>query len=302
MFAACLLSFSSAAAPGDQLVQTDVEVLPLDASWDWLIIQGPSGVQLDPVGQDPDFLQTWTTPAYNGPAFRSDIAPLSYGGIDHFDSSTDPRLHGTVMVNPPPIAGSRNTVYFRKMIHLPGALSNATLEFLVDDGLILYVDGVRWISHNMAPNSSSAFTQMAELFGTEWATTTVASDSQGLALPSLAAGPHLICASVHNQMGGSSDIGFMLRITGDLTMPVVVPPLPELTSAPAPPSTDGSPRIFLSAKNLDPAASYFPQSSSDMIHWFPLGSFPPMPARTAFTLDVSAAAERRYYRMVYQRP
>src|SRR5689334_6548407 len=106
------LCLSAAPVSGEE-----TEVVPFNAVWQWLMIfPGGPGMLVDPSAVDPDFLTTWTTPAYNGPEFQSGPAPLSYGGLTFLLNGNGPL--GTDL--PVPDAGSRGTVYFRTTFNLAG--------------------------------------------------------------------------------------------------------------------------------------------------------------------------------------
>jgi hypothetical protein len=262
----------------------EVEVLPFDAMWDWLMILQPgSSAQVDPVLADPDFLETWTTSAYEGPAFERGAAPLSYGGITFLMSGNAPP--GTEMMAP--AAGTRGTVYFRTAFDLTGDLTDAKLEVLVDDGFILYLDGVRWTAMNMPPGATSAFSQLAAVVADE------ASLSILLTGTTIPRGHHTLHISVHNANFVSTDLGFMLRLTGDLH-PV---PNPTLKAEAAAPSIDGSPRFKLRAQGLNPEAAVVVEESSDLTHWTPLFTSPPAAGRSEFALDLPAIAGRKFFRL-----
>ena len=260
-------------------------MVPFDAMWDWLMILQPgSNAQVDPVSVDPDFLQTWTTPSYNGPAFARDPAPLSYGGVDFLMNPSAPP--GTLLNTP--AGGTRGTVYCRTTIDLPGELTNIKLETIVDDGFLLYVDGVQWASMNMRPGATSAFGEMAVAAGNETALSIL---HPGTSLPP---GRHTLHLSMHNNSVASTDLGFMLRLTGDLLRT----PVPTLTAEASAPSLDGSPRLLLRAKDLNPSAAAIVQMSTDLSQWLPLFESPPAPQRTELSLDLPASARRRFFRLV----
>jgi hypothetical protein len=290
--AALLLSLAPVRAAEGEL-QVGAVVLPFDTIWEWLMILDPGGFQMNPALVDADFYETWKTPAYNGPAFQASPAPLSYGVVDALMTAGMPL--GTMM--PLPAVGSRATVYCRTTLDLPGELTNVTLEFVADDGFLLDVDGVRWISRNMAAGTTGKFTEMAAIVGNEFALMSTTETDEFQPLPSLAAGRHTIHLSLHNSSFGSSDLGFALRMSGDLLLPPPLPPPPTLAAVSSGPSIDGTPRVLLTAKNLDPATAYIAQSSTDLVHWVPAGIFPAAEERTEFTLDVPATAGSRYFRL-----
>jgi hypothetical protein len=291
-FAAALWLSSASTGAQESQVTTGVEILPFDAVWEWLmILQFTPEVQMDPATLDPDFLDTWTTPAYDGPSFSSGPGPLRYGEMDILlPGSGFAHPQGTVMFNPP--TQSRGTVYCRTTFNIPAELTNVRLEFVVDDGFILYVDGVRRFSFNMGANATSAFAERAVTQSDESTLSTLTTTLDGTPLPPLSPGQHTLHLSLHNQSFVSGDLGLLLRITGDLTRA-----FPSLTASVSPPSTDGTPRLLLEAKHLDPSTTFFVEVSDDLTHWSPTYSFPGDGERTKFTLDVPAVAGRRYFRL-----
>ncbi|HWB04238.1 MAG TPA: hypothetical protein VG796_14515 [Verrucomicrobiales bacterium] len=265
----------------------EAEVLAFDATWEWLMVfQQGTAAQRDPVSVDPDFLQTWTTADYNGPAFQPDQAPLSYGTIDLLASGTVPA--GTSLITPE--QGTRFTVYCRTTFDLPGELTNPKLDFLIDDGFILYVDGVQRFSFNMPAGATSAFTQLASVAGNEQLIT---SADLSAALPLLSPGRHTLHLSMHNSSVASTDLGFMLSLTGDLRRIFA----PTLTSEPTIPSLDGSPRFKLRAQNLDPAVAVTLETSSDLKTWTAAFTSPASSGRSEFAVDVPATDRRQYFRL-----
>lgn len=267
------------------------EVLPFNAAWEWLMVMAPDGSQLDPVLVDADFLETWTMPLYDGPAFQPGTAPFCYGTVDLFETGAIPPV--TRLPAPVPSV-SGGTVYFRTTLDLAAELTNMRLEFLVDDGFILYIDGVPLCSRNMHDGAGSSFRELTRIAVTppqESVVHSLTTDEHGLPLRSLLPGRHTIHLSLHSQVPVNSDMGFMLRILGEV--PAV------LTSGPAPPSSDGSPRLLLTARHLDPAIAYTVETSTDLTTWAPAGFFPPAEARSQAALDVPAVAGRRFFRLAW---
>lgn len=276
-----------AAAPAHAEV---VEILAFDAAWEFLMILAPETfIQMDPASLDGNFLSTWTTAAYHGPPFQPGIAPFHYGLLDFLNANSFP----STLLDLPAI-GSRFTVYFRTTFELEGEFTDLQFELLADDGCILYVDGEPWLSKNMRPGATSAFSELAAATGDEMALTTITTGADGVTpLPSLSPGRHTIHLSVHNSATSSSDLGFVLRLTGNLQIPAI----PTLTAELSAPSTNGTPRVLLRANNPDPAATLIIQQSSDLSHWFPLSTLPPAPGGSELSLDLPATAGRNYFRL-----
>gem|GEM_PF-2517846 len=77
---------------------------------------------------------------------------------------------------------------------------------------------------------------------------------------------------------------------------VLIPPV-VLTAEASAPSIDGSPRLLLRAKNLDPYEDVILQTSTDLSRWSPLLTFPPGQERSEFTIDVPVTASQKYFRL-----
>jgi hypothetical protein len=173
----------------------------------------------DPAIADTDFETTWFTTdgSYNGLAFTPAApGPFSYGGIGYFNANgytgTLIGVNGTATAPP---SGLRYTAYFKKEVFLTESYLQVTLDMLVDDGAIIYVDGVRRARVNMtglgndpSNGSGDAYTMLAD----------GANNEDGMGTPvnigSLSAGTHVIAISLHNGPATSSDLGLLVRMTG----------------------------------------------------------------------------------------
>ena len=115
---------------------SQVTSFPFGSDWEWF--HPLDGIGDDPAIADPDFNDTWHNPValgYDGPQFNP-AAPGSfgYGAITFFNPLT------TFIGQP--ISGNRFTAYFRREFNLAEEIESAVVEFLADDGAVIYLDGV----------------------------------------------------------------------------------------------------------------------------------------------------------------
>lgn len=195
--------------------------------WDYLFYrEGNSAV--DPETVDADFDTTWFLPAtqmaYDGPAFTTGTAPLGYGGFDNDTLATNiwnpdntaglgdaPPLDIDAM---PPVT-RLHTAYFRTQVTPTGEV--ATLEFagLIDDGLVIYVNGVRVGDFSVESGDDDYRLPAINVSANE--RTTLRARVENLSLP--ANQPIDIAISLHNDGangGTSSDLGIDLSIAAVL--------------------------------------------------------------------------------------
>lgn len=180
---------------------------------------------------DEDFHTTWYGPAagYNGPAFVAPVsgALLGYGEIAAAPTVTNIwRARDTdaddLTENLEPRTGFRNAAYFRTTFTTPagGTVANLGFRGLIDDGAVIYINGVRVSSINFT--GADTWTAFA-VDATDTETGPQESFATGLNLP-----PDTeveIAVSVHNNANTSSDMGF------DLEVYQIVTPVPDFGKA-----------------------------------------------------------------------
>ncbi|MDP6634493.1 MAG: lamin tail domain-containing protein, partial [Phycisphaerae bacterium] len=172
----------------------------------WYYMHPLDGV--DPAIADTDFNSTWTLPVgYDGPAFTGPNAAMLGFGTINSGGGVDSNI-GT------PPSGSRRTAYFRRELVLSDELVSAGIEILSDDGAIIYIDGVEVARNNI----SASDTYMAMASGSSYADngSPTENETRTLAISDVAAGAHWISVSVHQNSTGSSDMGFDMRLFGQL--------------------------------------------------------------------------------------
>jgi hypothetical protein len=98
-------------------------------------------------GLDPG--PAWSTLGFNDSAWASGPGQLGYGDGDE----------QTVLTR---TAVSQPSVYFRKKIHLPGAVTFARLRVLFDDGVVVFVNGTQVFSRNVPSVAHGKYASASE--------------------------------------------------------------------------------------------------------------------------------------------
>ena len=149
---------------------------------------------------------TWNTAAYNDGIWQEKAAPLGYGNIQTVTTLD----YGTDANN------KRSTYYFRKSVTLddtPTTASTFTLNYTVDDGFIVYVNGTEAGRHNL-----TGIVTYATLAST--ANSNPDTGSLTLAPSLFKKGDNLIAVEVHNNTLNSSDILWDAQLQCEIsTMP-----------------------------------------------------------------------------------
>lgn len=203
-----------------QLAAQTVDVLTENATgWAYLHSLDGSNNGTDPELLDADFDASWFDQDfgayngagnYNGPAFIGGAtAPFGYGGVDGITP-------GTTLTTP--ASGTRHTSYF--LYELDGGASgysNLSLTLLADDGAFVYLNGNRIAAKNL--NGGVADTW--ELFAGAAANETDFSivPFLGTTQPLVKPGPNLLAVSVHQVNAASSDLGFRIKLAGEVGLP-----------------------------------------------------------------------------------
>jgi hypothetical protein len=188
------------------------EVLPSGSSWQYLLYAPDNGggvfTPADPATVDPDFYTTWQLggAGYNGPAFASGPAPLGYDVIDGAPNVTD--IWGGRNGTPSPASGSRFSAYFRTTITPTANTTGLRFTGIIDDGAIIYVNGVEVARTSNMPTTADTWNLLATATGSE--TVAVALDVTGLSLPGGTVAT--VAVSVHQQATTSSDMGMNFQI------------------------------------------------------------------------------------------
>ena len=207
-----------------------VNVVPFGSTWDYLFtaIDDGSGklVATDPFANSSgvDFSQ-WAQPSFNTPSMTTEGRSLTWQtGPASFGFGDNGVTHGTPLSVP--FSGQRDaTHYFRHEFNVGSSLENLTLSAIVDDGMVVYLDGQRISSlESCCKNSANrnydpVATPEVEVPYRERATVSngpcriegVAFE-QEIANITLSPGSHVLAASVHSISANSADMRFDLRL------------------------------------------------------------------------------------------
>ena len=217
-FAAAALSISNLSAQVE-----DEELLPSGGIWEYLLYAPDVGgvfTPSDPSTADADFYETWHNGGgdpYDGPAFTSGQAPLGYDVVTGDPLVTD--IWGNRNGTGQPPSGNRYSAYFRTTVTPTTAASALRFTGILDDGAVVYVNGVEVGRSANMDNSPDLWNLLATATGSESTPQTI--DALGLSLPGGV--PVQIGVVVHSQSTTSSDMGMNFRIV-TLTPPDPEPP------------------------------------------------------------------------------
>lgn len=141
--------------------------------------------------------RSWQSTTYNDASWLSGKAPLGYfvGGN---------RNYGTTISYGSDANNKRPTYYFRTTVDLPAQPASSddfTLNFTVDDGFIIYVNGQEAGRYNMPSGNVSYST-----YASTYAQGNPDTGSMTLDASLFHAGSNLLAVEVHNNSGNSTDI------------------------------------------------------------------------------------------------
>ena len=186
-------------------------------------------------GAVPRLNGTAATPA----SFDSGRAggPIAYGALN-YTATAGAEFTAAATALTTPNTANRQTAYFRTTFTVPagGAYSAPILRYLMDDGAFVYLDGELIAKINMGTMGDVAGppdTYLALAANTANTEEVIREAALGLApgeqtgadgvgvnnatilksVPFLAAGPHTLAVSVHNQAPASSDLAMAVQLT-----------------------------------------------------------------------------------------
>ena len=192
---------------------------------DWQYLQILDGLAGDPSLTDPNFIEAWYEPDYDTtspiPWAGPSPAPFAYGNsdqlgnpnVEHIDAF-NPALPGfqreAQTLLPQPNSGDRYTTYFRREFTTTADATDLAMEFLVDDGARIYIDGREVFSYRccqQAPGGTPAgYRDLATAVASEGYV--IGQLGAGEVLP---AGDHVMAIAVHQANPVSSDMGMSMR-------------------------------------------------------------------------------------------
>ena len=276
----------SLGADGDDLVlfsmQGDVlDRVPFAVGGDWPDVPAAGGVALQLVDllAENALPGAWTaTPAFTGPRDLTTLtspwryleaAPVGPWTTEGFDDRAWKSGPGLFYVESAALPAPKSTAlnlgqwsyFFRTTFVLPSVPNGASLALthVLDDGMVLYLNGVELMRTNMPAGVVTPTTAASVTVGdaTSLSTTLPAS--------LLRAGTNILAAEVHQSTIGSSDIvfGAALRLEGG-TLPGNTPGSPNSVVA----TMEALPLVFLN--EVAPRAGTFRDASGDSEPWIEL--------------------------------
>jgi len=196
---------NGANAPAQLIIHYDtpdfpVEPFPFSAGSIWRY--NDEGVALDTAD--------WTTLAYNDSTWAFDNAKFGYGDDNE----------NTTLDFGPDADNKYPTYYFRKVFTVadPSMIDSITISLLRDDGAVVYLNGEEVVRSNMPEGEITYNTLASDAFG--------GADEDrffDFKVPSnLQAGENIIAVEVHQGSASSSDLGFDLAVTPEITLPPAI--------------------------------------------------------------------------------
>ncbi len=207
-----LANVPNATAPGSAATVSATIVLPMTSAWKYLLINTNETVQAAYMQVNYDD-SMWLGPSnalfyVEGAALPAPKnTPLSF-----FDAGGVNRI---------------NTHYFRQHFVAPISTTNVTAQVrhIIDDGLLLYLNGRELYRYNLPAGTPTAATQALSTVGDA----ILAGPFVILNITNLVSGTNVLAAEVHQQGSASADV--VMGVELSLEIPGVVLPLPA-------PSTD----------------------------------------------------------------
>ncbi len=141
--------------------------------------------------------KNWTANSYNASSWSSGNAPLGYSNTAGIITTTLDYGNSS--------SSKRPTYYFRSSVTLsqaPASTDVFTMDYYIDDGLVVYVNGTEAARFNM-PSGTISYSTLASTYADQFPTGT-------LTLPTslFKKGTNVIAVEVHNNANNSSDIIF----------------------------------------------------------------------------------------------
>ena len=149
--------------------------------------------------------KNWTSPTYSETGWKQGNAPLGYSNKQTMATTLD---YGGNANN------KRPTYYFRTNVELeeaPAAKDVFTLNYYIDDGLVVYVNGTEAGRFNM-PSGTISYSTFASTYADQFPTGTI-----NLSASLFHKGSNTIAVEVHNNEAKSTDIIFDASVTAQLT-------------------------------------------------------------------------------------
>ncbi len=178
----------------------------------WKLINGTGNSTSTPLPKESEWKyydqgsldnQNWTATAYDDASWASGQAPLGYfvGGS---------RTHNTILDYGESTSSKRPTYYLRKTLDIENlnAKDVFTLNYTIDDGMVVYVNGTEAGRYNM-PEGTVTY----DTFASSYAHNNPDTGSLTLTTSLFNEGQNVIAVEIHNNAANSSDIYWEGEIT-----------------------------------------------------------------------------------------
>src|SRR6478735_1243309 len=149
-------------------------------------------------------LAGWQSNGFNDASWSSGPAKLGYGDGDE----------ATVVSYGPNASTKYTSTYFRKTVNIanPAAYTDFTFSFRRDDGIVIYVNGVEVKRDNM-PTGTITYSTFASSSVTDDGDNTY---TFNVPQSAFTAGSNTIAVEIHQSNLTSTDITFVLGLTGNI--------------------------------------------------------------------------------------
>ena len=170
-------------------------LIPPDSDWRWI----HSGDGIDPATTDPDFHSGFAALPFDHSSWNvgrdSGRASGGFGyGRDAFEG---------VSIGDPAGEVPEGSAYFRRMFTTTSAFRDLELRCRVDDGVIVYLDGIEVARHNVGSEPASHHLPAARPIEGDEERVIWRIPLKGILLP---AGKHVLALSVHNAIRSGGDL------------------------------------------------------------------------------------------------
>jgi len=210
------------------------DIVPFGAKWSYL---NPLTSAADPAKADATFDANWFKPSFNmngankfsGPSAEPFVRGTPDNvAIDAFDPASPSFLRPAGTFMELPATPGRLTSYFRTDFTTTTTLKDLGIEFLVDDGARIYLDGKEVASYNCCLTATTGGTIVPLGTPTKYTDVALALGNERLyqvrpVISSLAPGKHTLAVSIHQQSGSSNDMGFSARLVDGYAFNTVIP-------------------------------------------------------------------------------
>ena len=143
----------------------------------------------------------WSRPGFDVSSWATGVGEFGYGDGDEV----------TVVSYGPSASSKYRTTYFRTVFSASGVPDDLMLTLRVDDGAVVYLNGVEAARFNMGDGAVNYRTRATDAI---WGSAERLDRTFVLDPSLVVSGSNVLAVEVHQQSGGSSDISFLASLTG----------------------------------------------------------------------------------------